>query len=34
MVQHYFQIFLVGVGSGTAAWFLLDWIGAFPEDEG
>jgi hypothetical protein len=34
MVAHYFSMLLVFFGSMAVAWFLLDWIGAFSEDEG
>jgi hypothetical protein len=33
MIAHYFSMLLVFVGSMAVAWFLLDWIGAFPEED-
>jgi hypothetical protein len=34
MIAHYFSMLLVFFGSMAVAWGLLDWVGAFPEDEG
>jgi len=32
VIQHYFGMLLVFIGSGTLAWFLLDWLHCFPAD--
>jgi hypothetical protein len=34
VIAHYFSMLLVFFGSMAVAWFLLDWMNCFPEDEG
>ena len=33
MIQHYVTGWLIVLGCACLAWMLLDWVGAFPEDE-